>query len=127
MKKLVKVVSLVVVLVMVLAYSLYFNRGSNREISLGFENSGSFEWSEEVGIQNIIDSITMDFANSGSFEWSEEVGIQNIKDNVSLGFENSGSFEWSEEVGIRGFINRFRRNNDFKNSGLPETIEFRRF
>jgi hypothetical protein len=102
MKKLVKVVSLVVVVVMVLAYSLYFNRGSNKQISLDFENSGSFEWSEEVGIKNFIE-------------------------NISLDFENSGSFEWSEEVGIRGFINKFRRNNDFKNSGLPETIEFSRF
>lgn len=102
MKKLVKFVSLVVVLVMVLAYSLYFNRGSNKQISLDFENSGSFEWSEEVEINNIIDSITLDF-------------------------ENSGSFEWSEEVEIKGFIQKFRRNNDFKNSGLPETIELVKF
>jgi hypothetical protein len=127
MKKLVKVVSLVVVVVMVLAYSLYFNRGSNKQISLDFENSGSFEWSEEVGIRNFFDSISLDFENSGSFEWSEEVGIKNFIENISLDFENSGSFEWSEEVGIRGFINKFRRNNDFKNSGLPETIEFSRF
>jgi hypothetical protein len=127
MKKLVKVISLVVVLVMVLAYSLYFNRGSNKQISLDFANSGSFEWSEEVEIRNFFDSISLDFANSGSFEWSEEVEVRNFFDSISLDFANSGSFEWSEEVEIRGFINKFRRSNDFKNSGLPETIEFIKF
>ncbi len=127
MKKLVKVVSLVVVLVMVLAYSLFLNRGSNRQISLDFENSGSFEWSEIVEASKFFDEITLDFANSGSFEWSEEVEVKNINEEISLDFANSGSFEWSEEVEVRGFNNKFRRNNDFKNSGLPETIEFDRF
>ncbi|MFA5470661.1 MAG: hypothetical protein WC219_01255 [Acholeplasmataceae bacterium] len=109
MKKLVKVALFVVVMVMVVAYSFVINRGSLKNITLDFENSGTPEWSEIV---------ELDFENSGTPEWSEI---------VELDFENSGTPEWSEIVELRGFRKGFNRFNDFKNSGLPETIEFSRF
>jgi hypothetical protein len=102
MKKLVKVVLFVVVMVMVVAYSFVINRGSDSNITLDFENSGSPEWFELVEGKTFQDFVTMDF-------------------------ENSGSPEWFELVEGRGFRKGFNRFNDFKNSGLPETIEFSRF
>ncbi len=102
MKKLVKVVLLAVVMVMLFTYTFVLNEGTGKNITLDFENSGSPEWFELVEGKNILEDISLDFENSGSPEW----------------------FELVEGRGYRRWFNRF---NDFKNSDLPETIEFARF
>ena len=58
--------------------------------------------------------------------------------NITMDFHNSGQPEWSDEIFIdadhhdyemvsKRFNIQLKRNFDFKNSGLPETIEFTTF
>jgi hypothetical protein len=47
--------------------------------------------------------------------------------NYSLDFENSGQTEWYEIVEVKANKDDLGKTLGFKNSGLPETIEFRRF
>lgn len=51
MKKLVKVTLIIVVLVMGLTFGLSVNNESQKDISLGFSNSGQPEWSDVVEIK----------------------------------------------------------------------------
>ena len=100
MKKLVKVVCAVLIVVVVMSYSISKIDNLNKNITLDFENSGTPEWVDIVGLNHLIDEITLDFENSGTPEWVDIVGLSNEKNEINL---------------------------DFRNSGLPETIEFRRF
>lgn len=45
---------------------------------------------------------------------------------ISLDFHNSGTPEWFELVEVKGNENNFERTLGFRNSSLPETIEFNR-
>ena len=101
MKRNLKVVLVIAVLVMSLAVVLLANKGTVRDLTLDFKNSGQFEWYELVEIENADDS-----------------------NEYSLGFKNSGQFEWYELVEIKA-TRTLRRTNGFKNSGLPETIELK--
>ncbi len=51
MKKIVKVTLVIMVLVMGLTFGLSLNKGSQKDITLDFENSGTPEWFELVEIK----------------------------------------------------------------------------
>jgi len=113
MKKLIKNLVLVLMVVTMVSFGLLSMSEKDVNITMDFHNSGQPEWSDEIFIEGVMEGVTVDFHNSGQPEWSDEIFID--------------ADHHDYEMVSKRFNIQLKRNFDFKNSGLPETIEFTTF